>query len=303
MGSWAQLKGMPAPGHDNGADVGVVSKEEKEDKKAKDAKDCRFSYPILTIEEATVDGHGRPDDWDDVIVGYESGSAEADVGSEEMAGGATEEFGFNERKAEVNATPVKKARARPLLEQMLGRSRLKHMYEDDESYAEHPDMTPLRPSRSMSGRVGDLGLSSQVSFQGDNSANNACTTRSFSHHTLASLRRLSDHFPLRFDQRTSSRDIGSGRRSSVRYTRNSRFHLSGQKSSEVFNIDDVPSAFYSTVFPNTSGRMHIGLEKECFSASTSTAVDGEYGRNRSKSDAQIDKNENEYLSPKRRANG
>ncbi|PPQ92649.1 hypothetical protein CVT25_014365 [Psilocybe cyanescens] len=55
------------------------------------------------------------------------------MGSEEMAGGAMEEFGFNEKKAEVDVTPVKKARARPLLEQMLGRSRPKPMYEDDES--------------------------------------------------------------------------------------------------------------------------------------------------------------------------
>ncbi|PPQ94574.1 hypothetical protein CVT25_011524 [Psilocybe cyanescens] len=77
---------------------------------------------ILTIEEAAADGHGRPDDWDDVIAGYECGSAEADVGSEEMAGGAAEKFG------------VKKARAR----------------------LDHPDMMPLRPSRSMSGGVGDL---------------------------------------------------------------------------------------------------------------------------------------------------
>ncbi|PPQ92651.1 hypothetical protein CVT25_014366 [Psilocybe cyanescens] len=55
----------------------------------------------------------------------------------------------------------------------------------------------------------------------------------------ASLRRLRDHFPRRFDQRTSDKDIGSGRRSSVHYTPNSRFHPSGQKSPDVFNIDDA----------------------------------------------------------------
>ncbi|PPQ91080.1 hypothetical protein CVT25_014713 [Psilocybe cyanescens] len=62
MGSWAQLKGMPAPDHDNGADVGVVSKKEK---KGKDAKVGRFSYLIPTIEEVTADRHGRLDDRDD----------------------------------------------------------------------------------------------------------------------------------------------------------------------------------------------------------------------------------------------
>ncbi|PPQ90082.1 hypothetical protein CVT25_012147 [Psilocybe cyanescens] len=87
---------MPALGHDDGAAVGVVAKEEKEGKKAKDAKEDRFSYPIPTIEEATAVGHGGPDDWDDVIAGYESGST--DVGSEEVTSGAAAEFWFKTKE-------------------------------------------------------------------------------------------------------------------------------------------------------------------------------------------------------------
>ncbi|PPQ90596.1 hypothetical protein CVT25_006168 [Psilocybe cyanescens] len=50
-----------------------------------------------------------------------------------MVGGTADEFGLKEKnKAEVDATPAKKARARPLSEQMLGGSRPKSMYEDDE---------------------------------------------------------------------------------------------------------------------------------------------------------------------------
>ncbi|KAH9487444.1 hypothetical protein JR316_0001520 [Psilocybe cubensis] len=135
----------------------------KRQKERDSASIKRFSYPILTIEEATADGHGKPDDWDDVISGYESGSAD----------GCSEELGFKEEKPVVDATPVKKARARPLSEQMLGRSRPKPMYEDEEGVLSildaatndlallinnldlqatpsTPDMTPLRPSASMS---------------------------------------------------------------------------------------------------------------------------------------------------------
>ncbi|PPQ91217.1 hypothetical protein CVT25_001175 [Psilocybe cyanescens] len=164
--------------HDDAAEEEEDAEEEARYRKRQKERDSasikRFSYPILTIEEATADGHGRPDDWDDVIAGYESGSAEGGVGSEEMVGGAAEEFGFKAKeKAEVDATPVKKARARPLSEQMLGRSRPKPMHEDDEGVLSildaatndlamlinnldlqatpsTPDMTPLRPSASMS---------------------------------------------------------------------------------------------------------------------------------------------------------
>ena len=61
----------------------------------------RHSYPIVTIEEATSDGHGDPED-------------------DEML------------PEEPSATPVKKARIRPLSEQLLGRSRPRPMHEDDE---------------------------------------------------------------------------------------------------------------------------------------------------------------------------
>ncbi|PPQ81738.1 hypothetical protein CVT25_013625 [Psilocybe cyanescens] len=88
-----------------------LRKKEK-GKKAKDAQEGRFSYPIPTIEEATADGYGRPDDWDDVIAGYESGST--GVGSEDMAGDAAEEFGFKAKEnAEEQAVFKNSAATRP----------------------------------------------------------------------------------------------------------------------------------------------------------------------------------------------
>ncbi|PPQ82468.1 hypothetical protein CVT25_007247 [Psilocybe cyanescens] len=97
--------------------------------------------------------------------------------------------------------------------------------------------------------------------------------------------------PHRFDQRTSNRGIGSGRRSSVRYTPNSHFYPNGQKPSDAFIIDDaqydylpshlkfLPHISFCTQFlpanliyiVGTSGKMHIGLEKERFLTSTSIA--------------------------------
>jgi hypothetical protein len=70
-------------------------------------------YPIVTIEEATADGHGE--DLDDPI--DESEGEGEEEKSEEMA---------------AAATPVKKPRARPLSEQLLGRSRPAPMHEDDD---------------------------------------------------------------------------------------------------------------------------------------------------------------------------
>ena len=66
----------------------------------------RHSYPIVTIEEATSDGHG--------------GSEEDEVLQEVP------------QREEPAATPVKKARLRPLSEQLLGRSRPRPTHEDDE---------------------------------------------------------------------------------------------------------------------------------------------------------------------------
>ena len=68
----------------------------------------RRAFPILTIEEATSDGHSAPDD---------------------------EELLEEERETgipAVAATPVKKARARPVSEHLLGRSRPKPMHEDED---------------------------------------------------------------------------------------------------------------------------------------------------------------------------
>jgi len=66
----------------------------------------RHSYPIITIEEATSDGHGAPDE-DEVV--QEEPQQEQPV-----------------------ATLMKRARIRPLSEQLLGRSRPRPMHEDDE---------------------------------------------------------------------------------------------------------------------------------------------------------------------------
>ena len=66
----------------------------------------RHSYPIVTIEEATSDGHG--------------GSEEDEMLQEEP------------QRQQPAATPVKKARLRPLSEQLLGRSRPRPTHEDDE---------------------------------------------------------------------------------------------------------------------------------------------------------------------------
>ncbi len=63
------------------------------------------TYPILTIEEATSDGHGDP----------EEETTESEEGKTGLA-----------------ATPAKRTCVRPLSEQLLGKSRPKAMYEDEE---------------------------------------------------------------------------------------------------------------------------------------------------------------------------
>ncbi|TFK33165.1 hypothetical protein BDQ12DRAFT_448473 [Crucibulum laeve] len=108
-------------------------------------------YPILMIEEATADGHGS----------FEDCSLHEDS---EDGDGAREE-----QKAAPAATPVKRARPRPMSEQLLGKSRPRPMYESEdgvlsildaatndlaqlinildlEATPATPDMTPLRPS-------------------------------------------------------------------------------------------------------------------------------------------------------------
>ena len=66
----------------------------------------RHSYPIVTIEEATSDGHSGPDD--DVVLQEEP------------------------QRQQPVVTPVKKARLRPLSEQLLGRSWPRPAHVDDE---------------------------------------------------------------------------------------------------------------------------------------------------------------------------
>ncbi|KAF5376919.1 hypothetical protein D9615_007315 [Tricholomella constricta] len=107
---------------------------------------ARPQPPIVTVEAATCDGHGAPDD-DSIL------DEEQEVPEEELP----------------LATPVKRARPRPLSEQLLGKSRPRPMYESEdgvlsildaatndlaqlinhldlEATPGTPDMTPLRPS-------------------------------------------------------------------------------------------------------------------------------------------------------------
>ncbi|PPQ84191.1 hypothetical protein CVT25_002423 [Psilocybe cyanescens] len=94
--------------------------DEEEDDAAQEEEDAeevaRYTKRQKEHQVAAADRHGRPDDWDDVILRYENGSAEADVGSKEMAGGAAEEHEFKAKEeTEADATLVKKARAPPAL--------------------------------------------------------------------------------------------------------------------------------------------------------------------------------------------
>ena len=87
-------------------------------------------YPIVTIEEATVDGHGSVDDDDDrMLVDEESGHR----GFGESEDGMDVDDDDDEAPAPTE-TPVKqqKVRTRPVSEQLLKGSRPKAVYEDDE---------------------------------------------------------------------------------------------------------------------------------------------------------------------------
>ncbi|PPQ92450.1 hypothetical protein CVT25_009666 [Psilocybe cyanescens] len=186
------LDGVGAGGeaHHDAADEAKYRKRQKE----RDSASIKhFSYSILTIEEATSDGHGRA-------------CMVKDVGSEEMAGGAAEEFGFKAKEnAEADAAPVKKGHAGSLLEQTLGGSGPKTVY--------HSDVIQRKQ------RV---------------------------HHKIlfpcyAGISQASQSFPLRFPRHSyqwmSNSDIGSGHQSGVSYTPNSRFHPSGQKPWDASNIN------------------------------------------------------------------
>ncbi|KAF8867965.1 hypothetical protein CPB84DRAFT_1810241 [Gymnopilus junonius] len=99
---------------------------ERDDEDIDERRQRRFEYPILTIEEATNDGHGAYLDDDEEEGDVALGSEEGSVDEQEQV---YEEKAKEEKKMD---TPVKKARARPLSEQLLGKSRPKAMYEDDE---------------------------------------------------------------------------------------------------------------------------------------------------------------------------
>lgn len=72
----------------------------------------RRQLPIVTVEAATADGHSAPDDCESIM---------------------EEDEDIYEGRHELPVeTPVKKARARPMSEQLLGRSRPKGMYESED---------------------------------------------------------------------------------------------------------------------------------------------------------------------------
>ncbi|KAF8060726.1 hypothetical protein FPV67DRAFT_304096 [Lyophyllum atratum] len=111
------------------------------------ALERRPQLPIVTVEAATCDGHGAPDDYSLLE------EDEQELPQEELP----------------LATPVKRARPRPMSEQLLGRSRPQALYEgedgvlsildaatndlaqlinhlDLEATPGTPDMTPIKPS-------------------------------------------------------------------------------------------------------------------------------------------------------------
>lgn len=84
----------------------------------------RRQLPVVTVETATADGHSAPDDCVSIM--------EED-----------EEIYDGQREPPVE-TPVKKARARPLSGQQLGRSKPKGMYEgEDGMFSTHVFVTYL----------------------------------------------------------------------------------------------------------------------------------------------------------------
>lgn len=94
-------------------------------------------YPIVTIEEATVDGFSCLDDEEEdehTVVGSDSenGFEEEEEDCMDVDGFEKVDNSVSMPEPAVAATPVKKSRARPMLEQLLGRGQLKRMYEDDE---------------------------------------------------------------------------------------------------------------------------------------------------------------------------
>ncbi|KAG2024130.1 hypothetical protein CC2G_001714 [Coprinopsis cinerea AmutBmut pab1-1] len=141
----------------------------------------QFRYPILTIEEATNDGHGFVDgpvydSEDDVRRRYRY-SDDTEARRKWRYADEDDEVYEEEtsKDSAATATPVKKARPRPKSEQLLGRSRTlgrpKGVYEDEdgvlsvlsaatndleklinnldlEATPATPDMTPLKPSAS-----------------------------------------------------------------------------------------------------------------------------------------------------------
>ncbi|KAG6916979.1 hypothetical protein DXG01_004408 [Tephrocybe rancida] len=115
------------------------------------ARSMRSQMPVVMVEAATADGHGAPDD-------------KSVLEEEEQMQVPVEETPLE--------TPAKRARSRPLSEQLLGRSRPKPMYEgedgvlsildaatndlaqlinhlDLEATPATPDMTPFRPSNAL----------------------------------------------------------------------------------------------------------------------------------------------------------
>ncbi|KAF6758956.1 hypothetical protein DFP72DRAFT_164935 [Ephemerocybe angulata] len=169
--------------------AGEEGKEMKEDVKEGrevEVKEEVRRYPIVTIEEATADGHGEGlydplSDYEDSLPGHRD--------DEDELGGEGEE---SVNTIKDVATPVKKPRVRPVSEQLLGRARPEAVCEDEdgvlsilsaatndlaqlinnldlEATPATPDVTPLRPSLSpfsSEPSASSTGLSRSFSYNG-----------------------------------------------------------------------------------------------------------------------------------------
>ncbi|KAG5650532.1 hypothetical protein H0H81_011921 [Sphagnurus paluster] len=155
-------------------------------------EDPRPKLPIVTVEAATCDGHGEPDDHSIL---------------------EEEEEILEDQPLE---TPVKRARARPMSEQLLGKSRPKPMYESEdgvlsildaatndlaqlinhldlEATPATPDMTPLKPygsATSSKGSPGTYELESPTKNKSRNLLSSESPAKKSPHHvsSISSLR-------------------------------------------------------------------------------------------------------------------
>ncbi|KIM47258.1 hypothetical protein M413DRAFT_271782 [Hebeloma cylindrosporum] len=226
-------------------------------------------YPIVTIEEATVDGHG---DEDRMVVDKYSGDRmdvdEVEVEADSEGVGEGNDAGGEE----VAATPVKqqKIRTRPMSEQLLGRSRPKPVYEDDEGVisildaatndlaqlinildlqatpGSTPNGTPLRGSSDSPSVTGSSVVSSAM---GSSAANKPTATG-------RAQRRIVADSPLKKmytqAQPRTLRASGSSSISSLRPYAQSRGYASGASNVNVNSNDNSETVNNATAANNAA---------------------------------------------------